>query len=174
MPDGIRRDEARPEPRKPDPARPEPSQPDRARPEPRGPEPTPPVAIDEETLALARRMFGLAREGASEELASFIEAGVPVNLTNEKGDTLLMLAAYRPHPSTVAMLLDHGADTSRVNDRGQTALGAAAFRQSAEAVQALLAAGADPHLGGPSAVEVARFFDLPDMLALLTGATGSP
>ncbi len=125
------------------------------------------MEIDEETLELARRMFGLAREGASEELASFIEAGVPVNLTNEKGDTLLMLAAYRPHPHTVRMLLDHGADTSRVNDRGQTALGAAVFRQSAESVQALLAAGADPDLGGPSAVDVARFFGLPAMLELL-------
>ncbi|HVF13982.1 MAG TPA: ankyrin repeat domain-containing protein [Acidimicrobiales bacterium] len=131
-----------------------------------------PVAIDEETLELARRMFGLAREGASEELASFIEAGVPVNLSNEKGDSLLMLAAYRPHPTTVRMLLDHGADTSRVNDRGQTALGAAVFRQSAESVQALLAAGADPHLGGPSAVDVAHFFGLPAMLDLLTAEPG--
>jgi len=129
------------------------------------------MEIDEETLDLARRMFGLAR--ASDELASFVEAGVPVNLTNEKGDTLLMLAAYRPHPATVRMLLDHGADTSRVNDRGQTALGAAVFRQSAESVHALLAAGADPDLGGPSAVDVARFFDLPHMLGLLTGG-GSP
>jgi ankyrin repeat protein len=128
----------------------------------------PPDEIDDETLALARRMFGLAREGSSEELASFIEAGVPVNLTNEKGDTLLMLAAYQPHPATVAMLLDHGADTSRVNDRGQTALGAAVFRQSTDSVLALLGAGADPELGGPSAVEVARFFDLPAMLELLT------
>lgn len=135
-----------------------------------GPEPGGPAAgeIDEETLALARRMFGLAREGASEELAAFIEAGVPVNLTNEKGDTLLMLAAYRPHPATVAMLLEHGADTSRINDRGQTALGAAVFRQSTDSVRAMLAVGADPELGGPSAVEVARFFDLPAMLELLT------
>jgi len=130
------------------------------------------VDIDDETLELARRMFGLAREGATEELASFIEAGVPVNLTNEKGDTLLMLAAYRPHPDTVRMLLDHGADTSRVNHRGQTALGAAVFRQSAESVAALLAAGADPELGGPSALDVARFFALSAMLDLLAAGSG--
>ena len=124
--------------------------------------------LDEETLALARRMFALARAGATEELAELVEAGVPPNLTNEKGDTLLMLAAYQNHPATVRTLLDHGADTGRVNDRGQTALGAAVFRQSAESVKAMLAAGADPHLGGPSAVDVARFFELPEMLALLT------
>lgn len=116
-------------------------------------------------------MFDLAREGAAEDLASFIDAGLPPNLTNEKGDTLLMLAAYQDHPATVAMLADRGADTDRVNDRGQTALGAAVFRRSAASVTALLAAGADPHRGGPSAVEVATFFDLPDMLALLARAS---
>ena len=129
--------------------------------------------LDQVTLDFARRMFGLAREGASDELAGFVDAGLPVNLTNEKGDTLLMLAAYQPHPATVRVLLDRGADTSRVNDRGQTALGAAVFRRSAESVLALLRAGADPHLGGPSAAEVARFFDLPDMLELLTADPGA-
>ena len=123
--------------------------------------------IDEETLALARRMFSMAREGSADELAEFIDAGVPPNLTNESGDTLLILAAYDKHPPAVRMLLERGADTTRVNDRGQTALGAAVFRRSADAVTALLSKGADPALGSPSAVEVARFFELPDMLELL-------
>ncbi|MEO7441983.1 MAG: ankyrin repeat domain-containing protein, partial [Acidimicrobiales bacterium] len=68
---------------------------------------------------------------------------------------------------------DKGADTARVNDRGQTALGAAVFRQSAASVNALLAAGADPALGGPSAREVATFFELPEMVALLGSAGAS-
>ena len=81
--------------------------------------------------------------------------------------SLLILAAYHDHPDTVRALLECGADPERVNDRGQTALGAAVFRQSAESVQALLAAGAGPRTGGRSAVEIAEFFDLPAMRALL-------
>ncbi len=118
-------------------------------------------------LAFLVAMFGLARDGATDDLATHLEAGLPSNLTNDSGDTLLILAAYHEHPDTVRLLLTHGADTERVNDRGQTALGAAVFRQSVDGVEALLAAGADPHGGGRTAVELATFFDLPEMLALL-------
>ncbi|MET7833358.1 ankyrin repeat domain-containing protein [Micromonospora sediminicola] len=126
-----------------------------------------PDELDAETVAFAHRMFDLARAGATEELAANVDAGLPVNLTNAKGDTLLILAAYHAHPETVAALLARGADPARANDRGQTALAAAVFRQNAAAVRALLDAGADPDHGGPSAVETARFFELPEMLALL-------
>ncbi|MEV4630586.1 ankyrin repeat domain-containing protein [Micromonospora sp. NPDC049523] len=123
--------------------------------------------LDEETLAFAHRMFDLARAGQTAELVANVAAGLPVNLTNDKGDTLLILAAYHAHPDTVAALLSHGADPARANDRGQTALAAAVFRRSTETVTALLDAGADPAHGSPSAIETARFFELPDMLALL-------
>ncbi|MEU4594364.1 ankyrin repeat domain-containing protein [Micromonospora aurantiaca (nom. illeg.)] len=126
-----------------------------------------PDELDAETIAFAHRMFDLARAGATEELAANVDAGLPVNLTNAKGDTLLILAAYHAHPDTVAALLARGADPARVNDRGQTALAAAVFRRQEAAVRALLDAGADPDHGAPSAVETARFFELPDMLALL-------
>ncbi|PZG21922.1 hypothetical protein C1I95_06400 [Micromonospora craterilacus] len=126
--------------------------------------------LDAETLEFAHRMFDLARDGATTELAGYVDAGLPVNLTNEKGDSLLILAAYHAHPETVAALLARGADYSRVNDRGQTALAAAVFRSSGEAVRALLTAGADPAGGNPSAMDTAEFFDLPEMLTLLRGA----
>ncbi|NES30078.1 ankyrin repeat domain-containing protein [Micromonospora terminaliae] len=125
--------------------------------------------LDAETLAFAHRMFDLARAGATDELAANVDAGLPVNLTNAKGDTLLILAAYHAHAETVGALLARGADPARTNDRGQTALAAAVFRRDTDAVRALLDAGADPAHGDPSAVETARFFDLPEMLALLGG-----
>ncbi len=128
-------------------------------------------AIDPEVIELAHRVFDLARGGHTEELAAHVDAGVPANLTNDKGDTLLVLAAYHVHPDTVAALLARGADHGRVNDRGQTALAAAVFRQSAEIVRALLDAGADPDAGGPSARETAAFFTLPEMTALLDSST---
>lgn len=129
--------------------------------------------LDAATLAFAHRMFDLAREGQTDELAAYVDAGLPVNLTNDKGDTLLILAAYRGQPGTVRALLDRGADTARANDRGQTALAAATFRRSAETVTALLNAGADPSHGTPSAIETATFFELSDMLELLGGAQQS-
>lgn len=123
--------------------------------------------LTEEELAFLRSMFDLARAGDTERLDEALGAGLPVNLTNEVGDSLLMLAAYHDHPDTVRALLERGADTARVNDRGQTALGAAVFRRSERSVNHLLAAGADPALGPRSALDIAHFFDLPDMLAIL-------
>ena len=123
--------------------------------------------IDPGVIELAGRVFDLARAGSTEDLAAYLDAGVPVNLTNDKGDSLLILAAYHGHPETVGALLDRGADHSRVNDRGQTALAAAVFRQSSDAVRRLLAAGADPDAGGPSARATAIFFELPEMNRLL-------
>ena len=130
-------------------------------------------ALTEEELAFLRSMFDLARAGDTERLGEAIDAGVPVNLTNEAGDSLLILAAYHDHPDTVRALLDRGADTARVNDRGQTALGAAVFRRSERSVTHLLAAGADPALGPRSALDIAHFFDLPEMLALLRQRDGA-
>ncbi|HEX6352522.1 ankyrin repeat domain-containing protein [Actinophytocola sp.] len=125
------------------------------------------IELTEEELDLLRSMFDLARAGDTERLANGIDAGIPVNLTNDSGDSLLMLAAYHNHPDTVRALLDRGADTARINDRGQTALGAAVFRRAERSVTHLLAAGADPALGPRSALDIAHFFDLPEMLALL-------
>jgi uncharacterized protein len=121
-------------------------------------------------LAFLQSAFQLAREGATDQLLQYVDQGLPVNLTNSSGDTLLILAAYHKHGELVRSLLERGADHGRVNDRGQTALAAAVFRQETETVQALLDAGADPELGPKSAVAIAEFFDLPEMLALLRRA----
>ncbi|HWS50252.1 MAG TPA: ankyrin repeat domain-containing protein [Microbacterium sp.] len=118
-------------------------------------------------LAFLQSAFELAREGATDQLLQYVDQGLPVNLTNSSGDTLLILAAYHKHEELVRALLERGADHARVNDRGQTALAAAVFRQEAGIVTALLDAGADPERGPKSAVAIAEFFDLPDMLAML-------
>jgi len=123
--------------------------------------------IDPGVIELAGRVFDLARGGHTDELAAYVDAGVPVNLTNDKGDTLLILAAYHGHADTVAALLARGADHTRANDRGQTALAAAVFRQAGDAVSHLLAAGADPDAGGQSARATATFFELGEMSRLL-------
>jgi uncharacterized protein len=133
-----------------------------------------PEPLNAAELDFLHGLLDLARAGAIEQLAAAIDAGVPVNLTSASGDSLLILAAYHDHPETVRALLDRGADPARVNDRGQTALGAAVFRRSAESVQALLAAGADPDGGGRTAAEIAEFFELPEMAALLRAKSDAP
>jgi uncharacterized protein len=134
------------------------------------------LQLSEEELELLHSAFDLARDGDTSALVALINAGLPANLTNSSGDSLLILAAYHDHASTVAALLGLGADTSRINDRGQTALAAAVFRRSPVSVTSLLDAGADPTLGERSALTVAEFFALTDMQALLhdKDAPGEP
>jgi ankyrin repeat protein len=122
---------------------------------------------DDQAVGFAHRMFDLARDGSTDELSAYLDAGVPATLTNESGDALLMLAAYNGHPDTVGMLLERGAEANQVNDRGQTPLAAAVVKRSADSVRHLLEHGADPDAGSPSARATAEFFDLPDMAALL-------
>lgn len=114
--------------------------------------------LEREVLDLVSHLFDLAREGNSAELGAYLDAGAPVNLTNTKGDTLLMLAAYHGHEATVVELLVRGADPNRANDRGQTPLGAAVFKNTPAIANRLLEANADPHAGSPSAIETAHFF----------------
>jgi uncharacterized protein len=122
---------------------------------------------DDDVVEFATRLFGLARDGATEQLAAYVDAGVEANLCNHKGDSLVMLAAYHGRAETVAALLTRGADPNRVNDRGQTPLAGAVFKDEPDVIRALVAGGADPNAGQPSAVATAKMFERPDLLALL-------
>ncbi|MBL1096646.1 ankyrin repeat domain-containing protein [Streptomyces coffeae] len=135
------------------------------------PNPETEPAHDPEVLQLAAKVFDLARHGDTDTLAAYVDAGVPANLTNDKGDSLLMLASYYGHPATVSALLERGADPNRVNERGQTPIAGAAFKGEEEVLRVLLAGGADPRAGSPSAVETARMFGRQDLLTLF-GAPG--
>ena len=125
--------------------------------------------IDPELIDLATKIFNLARTGDAAGVAAYVDAGVPVNLTNDKGDTLVMLAAYHGHAATVAALLERGADPGRPNDRGQTPLAGAVFKKEPEIVRLLLDAGADPTAGQPSAADTAAMFGNEDFLAWFGG-----
>ena len=114
--------------------------------------------LEPEVLDLASRIFDMARNGDAATLAAYLDAGVPVNLTNTNGDTLVMLAAYYGHESAVAALIERGADVDRHNNRGQTPLAGAVFKNETTIMELLLRAGADPLAGSPSALETARFF----------------
>ncbi|CAL9578683.1 hypothetical protein SUDANB6_05018 [Streptomyces sp. enrichment culture] len=123
-------------------------------------------APDPEVVELATKIFDLARQGRTDELAAYVDAGVPADLTNDRGDSLVMLAAYHGHAEAVRALLARGADADRVNDRGQTPLAGAVFKGETEVVKALLEGGADPFAGTPSAVDTARMFGRAEVLEL--------
>jgi len=65
--------------------------------------------MDEDVIDFATKIFDLARAGDSAALAAYVDAAVPVELTNDRGDTLLMLAAYHGHEAAVRVLLERGA-----------------------------------------------------------------
>lgn len=122
--------------------------------------------VDPDLVELATKLFELARTGDAATLAAYIDAGVPVNLCNDKGDTLLMLAAYHGQRAAVTALLERGADPDRANDRGQTPAAGAVFKGEDDILKALLAAGADPDAGTPSARESATVFGRTELLEL--------
>ena len=85
-------------------------------------------ALDTDVLDLAARVFDWARSGDAAMLAAYVDAGVPVNLTNTNGDTLVMLVAYYGYESAVAALITRGADVNRHNKRRQTPLAGSVFK----------------------------------------------
>ncbi|MGW5734541.1 MULTISPECIES: ankyrin repeat domain-containing protein [Streptomyces] len=127
-------------------------------------------APDPEVVELATKIFDLARQGDTEALAAYVDAGVPANLTNDSGDSLVMLAAYHGHAEAVRALLERGGDANRANDRGQTPLAGAVFKGEEAVIRALLDGGADPAAGTPSAVDTARMFAKTELLQLFGAA----
>ena len=128
--------------------------------------PKDPSQLPPEALQLAGKLFDFARQGKTPELRQYITAGIPVNLTNHKGDTLLMLAAYHGHVETVAMLLELKADINVLNERGQSPIAGAVFKGYTEVAKSLSEGGADLYVGQPNAVDCARMFKRDDILAI--------
>jgi ankyrin repeat protein len=123
---------------------------------------------DPDVVQLAGRLFTMAREGDTDALAAYVDAGVAPDLANHSGDTLVMLAAYHGHAETVGALLARGADPNRANDRGQTPLAGAVFKDEPDVIRVLVAGGADPAAGTPSALATAAMFEREDLAALLS------
>lgn len=113
-------------------------------------------------------MFEYARQG-SMDLLPYIQAGLPPNLTNNRGDTLLMLAAYHGHTDLVKALLTVSpeemriqhppADPNVLNGRGQSILAGAVFKGHEEVIHVLVQHGADPLAGQPNAEDSAKMFN---------------
>lgn len=125
---------------------------------------------------LQRQALDFARSGATALLRQMVEAGLPVNLSDHKGQSLLMLASYNGNYETAQMLLELGADVDRRNDRGQTPLGGVAFKGYLDVVKLLVENGADPQAdngGGMTALSFAAMFGRSEVVAYLQ-SQGAP
>jgi ankyrin repeat protein len=123
-----------------------------------------------ELVDLVRTAYAQARAGDFEGLRASLNVGVPVNVCNEKGDTLLMLACYYGHVRVAELLLERGADPERRNDRGQSPLDGAAFKGDVAIATTLIDAGAQVNAAGPdgrTALFYAAMFDQDSMVELL-------
>jgi ankyrin repeat protein len=117
-----------------------------------------PTTLPPEALELAAKLFDYARAGDVQSLSQYLTAGIPTNLTNHEGNTLLMLAAYNGQKDAVELLLSKNADTNVLNGRGQSPIAGAVFKGYDEIVKLLVDGGADVRLGQPNAVDCAKMF----------------
>lgn len=134
------------------------------------PRPEEDVPGGSDPVELAHWLFDRARAGDARRLGAYLDAGVPHELTDTDGNTLLMLAAYHGNPETVAALISRGAAVDATNDRGQSPLAGAVFQGNREVVDVLVTHGADPQAGTPSALQTAYYFEQTEMIDLLTTA----
>lgn len=121
---------------------------------------------DPEVIELASKVFDLARTGDAETLAAYVDAGVPADLTNDRGDSLRHARRLPRARGGGHRTAGPGRRLDRANDRGQTLLAGAVFKGEDAVVRALLAGGANPEAGTPSAVDTARMFGKTELLEL--------
>ena len=134
------------------------------------------ITKEQETRYAELQLMALeaSRQGDVETLQPLLAAGIPINLQDEKGNSLLMLASYHGHHEAVVLLLNHGADPDRRNDRGQTPLGGVAFKGYLEIARLLVDHGADPCAdqgGGQTPVMFAAVFGRKKLVAYLQSVT---
>ncbi len=115
----------------------------------------------------ASKLFDFARNG-DHTLLDYVDHGVDVNLSNQDGNSLLMLAAYAGHAALVRGLVSRGADVDKLNARGQSPLAGVVFKKEDEVLDVLLEAGADPHAGHPNAIMTAQMFERSDLVEKMT------
>lgn len=118
----------------------------------------------------ATKLFQLARTGDL-SLLEYIDQGVNVDLSNQDGNTFLMLATYSGHRELTQGLIERGADVDKLNARGQSPLAGVIFKKEDEILQLLLDAGADPAAGHPDAIATAKMFGREDLAAVLSKAS---
>lgn len=112
----------------------------------------------------------IARRGDTEQMATFLEAGLDPDLTNQEGHPLILIAAYNDQPEMVALLAEHGADPNQAVRGGNTPLMGCCFKGYEAVAEALIEAGADVNAvsnSGATALTYAAMYNEPGIVDLL-------
>jgi ankyrin repeat protein len=83
---------------------------------------------------------------------ALLAAGVDVNVSDSRGQTVLHRAARRGSEATLRFLLEHGSDVNYKDDDGRTAWSANARSATDAVLRILRDAGADPNTQGPHGI----------------------
>lgn len=105
------------------------------------------AARDDGTWGVAKEayneVFSSARHGRHDKVKAAIEGGMPVDATDEHGNTLLMVASQNGLKRIVKLCLRKGADINATNHMGNTALHFAFAYQYTQLAAYLVSKGAD-------------------------------
>jgi len=128
--------------------------------------------------ALKARYFDAAREGNSAMLQAFYQAGLDVNVADEKGYTALILAAYHGYADTVSFLIEQAkANPCKEDNRGNTALMGAIFKGHVSVAKQLVFADCDideENAQGQTALMFASLFDRQEIVSSLIEKGANP
>jgi len=74
------------------------------------------------SLRSAQDIFSFARHNRVEEVESLLDRGVPINVRDKYGNTILSIGCQNGHKRILKLALRRGADINCTNHRGNTAL----------------------------------------------------
>jgi len=132
---------------------------------------------DEEAAEFAQQVFEVARQGDAAMLQRLLEKGLPPNLRNHNGDTLLMLACYHGHLEAAEVLLSFKADPQIANDKNQLPMAGAAFKGNLPMVRLLVEKGAQvdgASADGRTALMMAAMFNRTAIMDYLLAQGADP
>ena len=100
--------------------------------------------------------------GDVSKVVEMVEAGMPVDITDEYGRTALMAAALNRRTDVVRYLLDKGANVNEQDSLGKTALHEASLRNNTDVTRMLLQHGAIKDIEddvGDTPIDLARWWN---------------
>ncbi|MFA3792421.1 ankyrin repeat domain-containing protein [Aliiglaciecola sp. SL4] len=123
---------------------------------------------NEQSQQLKTLYFDAARTGDIELLTTFYNAGLSVNIANEKGYTALILSAYNGQTEAVNFLLGlEDINPCQEDARGNTALMGAIFKGNLRIAKSLMGVDCEvdqSNQNGQTALMFATLFDRQDII----------